>query len=118
MDNARQVCRDAAMETPDAPAVFVLDNALDRAKAHPRTFALPRRCDLSALVAGDLVKLIFLAPAGGRPAAERMWVLITEGNFALGWKGTLANDPATLEGLHHGDPVRFFAHHVIAIERP
>ena len=44
-----------------------------------------------------------------------MWVLISEVKKNGTYVGTLANQPAFLNGLRHGDRIRFEPKHIITV---
>ena len=86
------------------------------ARENPYTYYLPQSDFLSALTAGDIVKIIFDGhPAGRKHSSERMWVKITEregDNFV----GLLDNIPFDMPQLSPGDRVEFSLKHIIDID--
>lgn len=102
----------------DGKIRYRLINGDEMARQAPETFTMPRHEERQRLRVGDLVKLIFELPGVvEHPAAERMWVRITEclATIPRRYVGTLENDP-TLVPLHHGDRVDFGSEHVVDID--
>lgn len=83
-------------------------------EAAPFTFHLPPQEDIDALIPGDHVKIAFEDVKSGQ--VERMWVLVTGHGDGDTLKGALANSPAGIAGLRHGDEIVFERHHAMGIE--
>lgn len=91
-----------------------LENAQLMADQFPYTFYKPSSEVVSLLKPGNLVKLIFSFDSDDpkSPAAERMWVQITEvqdGDFS----GCLDNDPAYIVDLKYEDSIQFQECHIV-----
>src|SRR5262245_37433076 len=98
---------------------YSLDDAERLHRDAPRTFSIPRSEVRKSLRRGDFAKLVFLfkKPASDGCNAERMWCLVKRRD-KQGYVGALSNHPRYLEEISHGDPIRFKARHIAAIERP
>ena len=93
---------------------IVIEDPRPRAATHPYTFFLPRAEELAALKPGDGIKAIFSQTEGNPDySAERMWVLI-EGVENGVVTGTLDNEPAGMDRIREGDPVRIPLSHAIS----
>lgn len=79
---------------------------------NPYTFFLPSQKEKSALVAGDVIKLMFESTE--LDTVERMWVEF-QGKDEFGCYGELENEPYEIEGLSHTDMVRFDEHHILSV---
>ena len=84
---------------------------------NPYTFFVPSEAEKAALVAGDIIKLIFEGPVSNEFFVERMWLKF-EGRDAQGCFGYLDNQPYEIEGLHLGDMVRFQNYHIVSVLEP
>jgi hypothetical protein len=98
---------------------YVLADAEQRNREHPRTFFIPTRAEREALRPGDSAKLLFelLAPGPTMPGGERMWVEVTE-VVPAGFVGVLENQPSAITTIQRGDTLRFGPEHVIALVDP
>lgn len=93
---------------------YQIANAEERAAAKA-SFEIPALKEREALVAGDFAKMVFVSADG---TGERMWVKVAarEGvGEVVRYQGTLANNPATIDGLERGVGVAFGPEHVIDI---
>ena len=96
---------------------YELDDGEALSREYPDTFSIPDKEDRDSLQIGDTVKLVFrMEETKGSDdlAVERMWVEITA-KHPTGYEGTLANQPAGSECLHHGQLIPFLACHIIDI---
>ena len=93
---------------------YRLGNAEDKHAASPRTFFIPSRAEREALSPGDHARLLFelLDPEEGDPAAERMWVQVTDAEGER-YRGILTNAPGVITTISRGDPVDFGPEHVL-----
>ena len=93
-----------------------LADAQKLADEYPYTFHKPSRQAVALLRPADEVKLIFQfeGNASDAPSAERMWVDITK-IAGCRFEGVLDNDPAYIEDLQCGDPVKFEEKHIIQV---
>ena len=98
---------------------YELDDAEERQREAPETFAIPAPDLRAGLTVGQIVKLIFRMyhdpdDKGNEVSVERMWVSVTgkAGGYFL---GGLDNDPYCDGPLKSGDPIVFLPKHVIAI---
>jgi len=96
----------------DVDRWWLEDVRLRRAEA-PYTFYQPSEPLIARLAPGDSAKLIFGFESQDprAPAAERMWVEITERDGDH-FRGVLDNTPHFLRGLSLGDAIEFEAHHI------
>jgi hypothetical protein len=91
-----------------------LTDAAQSQREYPYTFYKPSKENISKLVVGSQVKLIFEFdnPEAEGPSAERMWVTVTEIDGER-FQGELDNEPMHLKALKLGDPVKFESRHII-----
>lgn len=96
---------------------FDLVDGVEQNRKHPTTFRIPSQELKTILGAGDFVKFGFVLPKPkGNVTIERMWVqvaVVVNGIIT----GTLANDPAYLDGIRFGDVVRGELRHVLAVHQ-
>lgn len=93
---------------------YTLDNGEELNKEFPETFFIPPRVKRDALLAGELVKLIFRIELGDEVHVERMWVIVNA-RTESGYTGTLDNDPYCTKELQSGAEVVFGPEHIIQI---
>ena len=93
---------------------FTLDDGEQINAEAPDTFLIPLRSDREALVAGDIVKLIFRIESGDEVNVERMWVIV-KGRTSQGYIGVLDNDPYCTKEIASGLEVEFHPEHIIQI---
>jgi hypothetical protein len=101
---------------PQTPHHWGLLDAEAQHLAFPDAFPIPSDQERGGLVAGDLVKLVFVldeAPASG-PNAERMWVEVL-GTADGGYQGRLTNQPTVIPHLDDGALLEFDHRHVAGI---
>jgi hypothetical protein len=84
-----------------------LVNVEERAAEHA-TFKIPSRSVREKLCVGDLVKLVFVTPAG---EGERMWVEIGHAESGR-YSGRLRNTPVRIRDLGESAFVEFGPEHV------
>ena len=103
--------------TDPKPQTYRLVNAEDRHREAPRHFFIPDKASRSALIPGDVAKLLFEPVEAGEdgPFPERMWVEVTE-VCGRNYCGILTNEPFQIPQLEHGAPVAFGPEHVIALQ--
>lgn len=88
-----------------------LINGVEQNRATPDTFQIPSPSEKALVGIGDHVKLGFRNPnKEDQVKAERMWVKVTGQNV-----GTLANEPAFIEGLSFGDTVEYHPDNILSI---
>lgn len=90
------------------------------ADQYPYTFHKPSPEAIARLRVGDLVKLMFEFDSEDprAPAAERMWVLITDIHDDHRFRGSLENIPLYIKDLCAHDPVRFESRHIMGVQIP
>lgn len=102
------------MSSIELPPGIELEDPRPIAAANPYTFFMPHPDELAALKPKDGIQAIFRQPEGATKfSAERMWVLIEtidDGDVI----GTLDNEPAGMDKIRLGDPVRVPLSHAIS----
>lgn len=96
------------------PEGITLEDPRPTAAGAPYTFFMPHPDELAALKPRDGIQAIFHQPGcTGKFDTERMWVLIEriENGSVI---GTLDNEPAGLDKIRLGDPVRIPLTHAIS----
>jgi hypothetical protein len=96
---------------------FVLIDAVEFQKLHPKTFELPDEWNRRHIGVGEWAKLMFRFPVNRDPEVERMWVRVTE-ITSVGYKGVLDNDPTNFEFVRSNEIITFEPRHVIRILPP
>lgn len=92
-----------------------LEDVAKKAKQLPDSFFIPSEKERKSKKVGDSVRLHFILdnPSEEEPSAERMWVTITqEQSMFKPYKGTLENQPVSIEDLNVGDEISFKACHI------
>lgn len=99
-------------KTPARP--WYLSDASETQRSFPYTFFRTSDKTIGKLVAGDLVKLIFL-PEGESNGGERMWVSITEVTKDR-FFGTVENDALNPRFPKYREVVEFEPKHIIMVD--
>lgn len=92
-----------------------LQDPTDTARASRYTFFKSSPDEIAKVVAGEVVKLIFVFDSTDpdAPRAERMWVKVSSIGPGGAFTGLLDNDPRWIQDLKAGDRIDFSAFHII-----